>query len=54
MKTWVLGSNPLWIRTKGTQTIYYQHVLQDISAPRTRINLSFAELKTPVAKLLHA
>ena len=45
MITWVLGSNPLRIRTKGTQTIYYQHVLQDISAPRTRINLSFAALK---------
>ena len=46
MITWVLGSNPLRIRTKVTQTIYYQHVLQDISAPRTRINLSFAALKT--------
>ena len=46
MNTWVLGSNPLRIRTKGTQTIYYQHVLQDISAPRTRINLSFAALKS--------
>ena len=45
MITWVLGSNPLRIRTNGTQTIYYQHILQDISAPRTRINLWFAAFK---------
>ena len=41
----VPGSNPLRIRTKGIQAIYYQHIFQDISAPRTRINLSLALLK---------
>jgi hypothetical protein len=41
----VPGSNPLRIRTKGIQGIYYQQIFQDISAPRTRINLSFALLK---------
>ena len=33
------------IRTKGIQTIYCQHIFQDISAPRTRVNLSFAVVK---------
>ena len=41
----VPGSNPLPIRTKGIRAIYYQHIFEDISAPRTQINLSFALLK---------
>ena len=45
MITQVLGSNRLWIRTKGIQTLYYQHIFQDISAPQTRINLLFSVLK---------
>ena len=42
----IADSNPLRIRTKGIQAIYYQHIFQDISAPRTRINLLFALLKS--------